>query len=118
MGGINGRGDMMGQQQENATNFQGEPQNSRPSDVGGTMGQAPASGKGTSMSKKSQYHDGINPRNYEVVKKTLQSAVDFQWKKNKTTEELRKYAGMTVRQARDLVKAEFDNMRRWEDDKE
>jgi hypothetical protein len=118
MGGINGRGDMMGQQQENATNFQGEPQNSRPSDVGGTMGQSPASGKGTSMSKKSQYHDGINPRNYEVVKKTLQSAVDFQWKKNKTTEELRKYAGMTVRQARDLVKAEFDNMRRWEDDKE
>ena len=117
LGGINCRGDMMGQQQENATNFQGEPKNSRPSDIGGTMGQSPASGKGTSLSKKSAYPDGITPKNFEVVKSTLQTAVDFQWKKTKTVDELRKSAGMTVRQARKLVEDEFENMRRWEDDK-
>ena len=55
MGGINGRGDMMGQQQENKQNFSGEPQNSRPSDIGGTGQGSPASGSGTSMSKKSAY---------------------------------------------------------------
>ena len=54
------------------------------------------------MSKKSQYPDGINPQNFQVVKKTLQTAVDFQWKKTKTVNELRNIAGMTVRQARDL----------------
>ena len=118
MGGINGRGDMMGQQQENATNFQGEPQNSRPSDIGGTMGQSPASGAGTSLSKKSAYPDGITPKNFEVVKNTLQTAVDFQWKKTKTVDELRKSAGMTVRQARNIVQAELESTRRWEDDKE
>ena len=115
--GANGRGNMMGQPQENKQSFEGEPKNSRPSDIGGTMGQAPASGKGTSMSKKSDYPDGINPKNFVVVKKTLQTAVDFQWNKTKTIEELRKSAGMTVRQARELVKAEFEGLRGWEDEK-
>ena len=117
-GGINGRGDMMGQQQENKQSFEGEPANSRPSDIGGTGQGSPASGSGTSMSKKSQYPDGINPVNYQVVKKTLQTAVDFSWNKTKTVNELRNIAGMTVRQARDLVKAEFEGLRGWEDEKE
>ena len=117
-GGVNGRGDMMGQQQENKQSFGGEPANSRPSDIGGTGQGSPASGSGTSMSKKSQYPDGINPVNYQVVKKTLQTAVDFSWNKTKTVNELRNIAGMTVRQARDLVKAEFEGLRGWEDEKE
>ena len=115
MGGINGRGNMMGQQEENKQNFGQEPKNSRPSDVGGTGQGSPASGSGTTMSKKSEYPDGITPKNFVVVKKTLQTAVDFQWNKTKTVEELRKY-GMTVRQARDLVQTEFQGMRRWEDE--
>ena len=116
MGGINGRGDMMGQQQENKQNFSGEPQNSRPSDIGGTGQGSPASGSGTSMSKKSAYPDGITPKNFVVVKKALQTAVDFQWSKIKTVNELRKIGGMTVRQARNLVKEEFEGIRRWEDE--
>jgi len=67
------------------------------------------------MSKKSGYPDGITPKNFQVIKSTLQTAVDFQWNKTKTVEELRKY-GMTVRQARELVKNEFQGMRRWEDE--
>ena len=69
------------------------------------------------MSKKSENPEGINPKNFVVVKKTLQTAVDFQWNKTKTIEELRKSAGMTVRQARELVKAEFEGLRGWEDEK-
>ena len=115
MGGINGRGNMMGQQEENKQSFEGEPKNSRPSDIGGTGQGSPSSGSGTSMSKKSGLPDGITPTNFEVIKKTLQTAVDFQWNKTKTVSELRKY-GMTVRQARDLVKTEFEGLRRWEDE--
>jgi hypothetical protein len=115
MGGINGRGNMMGQQEENKQNFGQEPKNSRPSDIGGTGQGSPSSGSGTSMSKKSGYPDGITPKNFQVIKSTLQTAVDFQWNKTKTVEELRKY-GMTVRQARELVKNEFQGMRRWEDE--
>jgi len=96
--------------------MQGEPKNRRPSDIGGIAQGSPSSGKGTSMSKKS-YPDGITPANFEVVKKTLQHAVDFGWKKTKTVDKLRK-AGMTVREARDLVKQEFEQVRRWEDGKE
>ncbi len=115
--GAFGRGTELGQPEENKQSFGQEPKNSRPSDIGGTMGGSPASGKGTSMSKKS-YHDGITPSNFEVVKKTLQTAVDFGWKKTKTVEELRKSTGMTVRQARDIVKNEFEGMRGWENGKE
>ncbi len=67
------------------------------------------------MSKKN-YPDGITPVNFQIVKNTLQTAVDFGWTKTKTQEELRKSANMTVRQARDLVKAEFDQARRWEEE--
>ena len=117
MGGINGRGNMMGQQEENKQSFGQEPKNSRPRDIGGTGQGSPASGKGTSMSKKS-FVDGITPSNFEVVKTTLQTAIDFGWKKTKTVDELRKSTGMTVRQARDIVKNEFEGVRRWEDGKE
>jgi hypothetical protein len=89
----------------------------KPSDDGGVAQGFPASGSGTSMSKKN-YPDGITPANFDVIKSTLQSAVDFGWSKTKTVDELRKYAGMTVRSARDLVKNEFDNLRRWEDEEE
>ena len=117
MGGINGRGNMMGQQEENKQSFEGEPKNSRPSDIGGTGQGSPASGKGTSMSKKS-FPDGITPANFEVVKKTLQTSVDFGWKRTKTVDELRKSTGMTVRQAREIVKNEFQGMRGWENEKD
>jgi hypothetical protein len=95
--------------------MQGEPKLGRPSDVGGVASGFPASGSGTSMSKKS-FPEGITPNNFSVVKNTLQLAIDFDWTKSKTIEELRKSAGMTVRDARELVKSEFQNVKRWEDD--
>ena len=99
------------------TRFQGEPQVPRSSDIGGIGQGSPSSGKGTSMSKKN-FPAGITPTNYDVVKKTLQSSVDFGWSKTKTVDELRKFASMTVRQARDVVKNEFESTRRWEDGEE
>ena len=84
----------------------------------GGIGQGhPSSGSGTSLSRKA-FPDGITPKNYEVVKNTLQTAVDFGWTKSRTVDELRKNATMTVRAARELVKNEFDSVRRWDDGKE
>ena len=111
-----GRGRGTAAPKEERQSMQGEPKNRRPSDIGGIGQGSPSSGTGTSMSKKS-YPDGITPANFEVVKNTLQHAVDFGWKKTKTVDQLRK-AGMTVRQARELVKQEFENTRRWEDGEE
>ncbi len=108
---------MLGEAGERRQASQGEPEKSRPSDSGGVAQGHPASGTGTSMSKKS-FPDGITPANFSVVKDTLQTAIDFGWTKTKTVDELRKSASMTVRQARELVKNEFDNVRKWEDDKE
>jgi len=99
------------------TRFQGEPQVPRSSDIGGIGQGSPSSGKGTSMSKKN-FPVGITPTNFNVVKKTLQSSVDFGWTKTKTVNELRKFASMTVRQAREVVKNEFESTRRWEDGEE
>ena len=99
---------------------QGEPGRKRPSDIGG-MGQgSPSSGTGTSMSDKAvkKQFDGITPANFEIVKSTLQDAVDFGWKKTKTVDMLRKNAIMTVRQAREVVNNELGQTRRWEDDEE
>jgi len=110
-----GRGRGTASPEENRQQFSGEPTQASPSDLGGVAQGFPASGSGTSMSKKN-YPDGITPQNYDVVKKTLQSAIDFGWKKTKTVDELRKWGIMTVRDARELVKNEFDNVRRWEDD--
>ena len=111
------RGPAMGQKKENRQSFQGEPKPNRPSDKGGVAQGHPASGTGTTLSKKS-YHDGITPANFEVVKNILQTSVDFGWKKTKTVDELRKSAHMTVREAREVVKNELDQTRRWEDGKE
>ena len=69
------------------------------------------------MSKKN-YPDGITPENFNIVKKTLQTSVDFGWKKTKTVDELRKFGGMTVRQARDVFNKELESTRRWEDGEE
>ena len=110
-----GRGRGTASPKEERSTMQGEPKNRRPSDVGGIAQGSPSSGKGTSMSKKN-YVDGITPANFNVVKNTLQSAIDFGWTKQKAVEELRKYGGMTVRQAREIVKNEFDSVRRWEDE--
>ena len=111
-----GRGRGTASPKEDRQQFQGQPENKRPSDIGG-MGQgSPSSGTGTSMSQKG--FDGITPDNYEIVKSTLQDAVDFGWKKTKTVNMLRKNAIMTVRQARDIVNNELGQTRRWEDDEE
>jgi hypothetical protein len=75
---------------------------------------APTSG--SSLAKKSVYPKGITPANFDVVKKTLQTALDYDWKKTKTVEELRKATGMTVRDARDIVANEFEGVKRWEDE--
>ena len=111
--GKRGRGTAPKEEQQR---LQGEPMNQRPSDTGGTAQGSTASGRGTSMSRKA-YPDGITPANFEIVKTTLQTAIDFGWTKTKTVEELRK-SGMTVRQARDIVKNEFEGTKGWENDEE
>ena len=114
--GKTGRGRGTASPVEDRQQFQGQPEKKVPSDIGG-MGQgSPSSGTGTSMSKKS--FDGITPTNFEIVKSTLQDSVDFGWKKTKTVDMLRKNAIMTVRQAREIVKNELGQTRRWEDDEE
>ena len=114
--GKQGRGRGTASPVEDRQQFQGQPENKVPSDIGG-MGQgSPSSGTGTSMSKKT--FDGITPANYEIVKSTLQDSIDFGWKKTKTVDMLRKNAIMTVRQAREIVKNELGQTRRWEDDSE
>jgi len=112
-----GRGRGTAAPEEDTQDFEGEPSSRLPTDVGGIGQGHPSSGSGTSLSRKA-FPDGITPSNYEVVKNTLQTAVDFGWTKSKTVSELRKTAMMTVRAARELVKNEFDNVRRWEDEKE
>ena len=95
--------------------MQGEPGKQRPSDTGGIGTRSTfVRGAGTSMSRKS-FPDGITPANFELVKTTLQTSVDFGWNKTKTVDELRK-SGMTVRQARDVVKNEFEGLNSWEKD--
>jgi len=37
-----------------------------------------------------KFPEGITPANFEVVKRTLQSSIDFDWTKKRTVEELRK----------------------------
>ncbi len=111
----NGRGRSTAAPEEGRQNAQGEHVENRPSDMGGVAQGSPSSGSGTSMSQKN-YPNGITPTNFDVVKKTLQTAMDFGWKKTKTVEELRKYAGMTVRNARDIVNEEFGHVQRWDDE--
>ena len=111
------RGNAMGQKKENKQSFQGEPKRGRSSDPGGQNQGAPASGTGTTMSKKN-YPNGITPDNFDVVKSILQTSIDFGWKKTKTVDELRTKAFMTVRDAREVVKSELESTRRWDNDSE
>ena len=115
-GNMNGAGKGKPAPLESQQQFEGEPNNKRPSDIGGTGQGSPTSG--SSLAKKSAYPKGITPSNFEVVKNTLQTAVDYDWKKTKTVEELRKATGMTVRDARDIVASEFEGVKRWEDENE
>jgi DNA-directed RNA polymerase subunit RPC12/RpoP len=114
-----GRGKQQGGTKEQRSDMQGQPAKTRPSDVGGVGQGSPTSGSSISQKALPPIHkkfpDGINPANYEVIKSTLQTAVDFQWSKTRTVDELRSKAGMTVRQARELVKNELGQTRRWED---
>jgi len=112
-----GRGRGTAAPEENRQNFSGQPLQTRPSDEGGVAQGHPSSGSGTSMSQKN-FPTGITPDNFDVVKKTLQSAIDFNWNKTKTVEKLRKSTRMTVRECRNIVKNEFADMKRWEDDEE
>ena len=115
-GNMNGKGKGKPAPKENTQAFEGEPHNSRPSDIGGTGQGSPTSG--SSMSKKSLFPKGITPSNFVVVKTTLQTAMDFDWKKTKTVDELRKATNMTVRDARNIVQNEFSDVKRWEDEDE
>ena len=116
-GAQTGRGRGTASPLENRQGFSGQPSQNRPSDLGGVAQGSPSTGSGTSLSQKN-YPDGITPNNYDVVKKTLQSSIDYGWNKTKTVDELRRFGAMTVRQARAIVKSEFDVVRRWEDGEE
>ena len=80
-----GRGSGTAAPKEDQQRFEGEPQHKVPSQVGGIAGGHPASGHGTSLSRKS-YPKGITPLNYEAVKRTLQQGLDFGWTKKRTVE--------------------------------
>ena len=123
--GSKGRGRGTAAPKEDQQEMDGKPKKQRPSDKGGIGQGSPSSGKGTSQSKKSdpsiylepkKFPEGITPANFEVVKRTLQSSIDFDWTKKRTVEELRKSASMTVRDARELVKHELIDTKRWEEE--
>ena len=105
---------------EDQQRFEGEPKHVRPSREGGLMQGSPqkkpfSQTKAVMDLEKDKFPDGITPANFEIIKSTLQDSVDYSWTKKKTTEELRKYAGLTVRQAREIVENELAETRRWED---
>ena len=123
--GSNGRGRGTAAPEEDKQEIDGRPKKQRPSDKGGQSQGSPASGSGTSQSKKAEmqqylhpkkFPEGITPSNFEIVKSTLQNAIDFDWTKTKTADELRIKANMTVRQARDIVRQELSYTKRWEED--
>ena len=123
--GSKGRGRGTAAPKEDQQEMDGKPKKQRPSDKGGVGQGSPSSGKGTSQSKKSdplinlepkKFPEGITPANFEVVKRTLQSSIDFDWTKKRTVEELRKSSSMTVRDARELVKQELADVKRWEEE--
>lgn len=109
-----GRGRGRADPKEEQQRMQGEPAKTRPGTEGGKQGDPRGAGRGSKIKKN--FPDGITPTNYSLVKTTLQTAVDFGWKKTKTVEELRKAGGMTVRQARELYDNEFYGLQNWEDE--
>lgn len=96
---------------EEAQRMQGEPSRKRPGTEGGHQGNPTGAGRGTIRKK---FPSGITPENFEVVKSTLQTALDFGWTKSKIEDQLRKYANMTVRDSKDLIKNEMEAFNRWE----
>lgn len=105
------RGRSRADPKETQQRMQGEPAKNRPGTEGGKQGDTRGAGRGTSGKIRKNFPAGITPANYEVVKTTLQTAVDFGWKKTKTVDELRKIGMMTVRQARELYENEFELMK-------
>ena len=104
-----GRGRTRADPKESQQRMQGEPAKNRPGTEGGKQGDTRGAGRGTKIRKN--FPAGITPANFEVVKTTLQTAVDFGWKKTKTVDELRKIGTMTVREARELYENEFELMK-------
>lgn len=111
-----GRGRSRADPKEEQQRLQGEPGKTRPGTEGGKQGDPRGAGRGSKIRKN--FPDGITPTNYELVKTTLQTSVDFGWKKTKTVDELRKAAGMTVRQARELYESEFEGFSQWNEEDE
>ena len=116
-----GRGRGTAAPKEEQQRFEGEPKHQRPSREGGMLQGSPEKKPAASVRRKgdldltSKFKDGITPDNFELVKNTLQNSLDYGWTKTKTVEQLRKVARMTVRQARECVKNELGEQRRWED---
>ena len=118
-----GRGRGTAAPKEDTQRFEGEPSPNQPSRVGGLMQGSPqkkpgSQNKSLGLDATPKFPQGITPTNFEIVKSTLQDAIDFQWNKGDTVDKLRKEAGMTVREARELVKTELGMTRRWEDEEE
>ena len=101
---------------EEQQRMQGAPGRKRTGTEGGNQGDPRGAGRAGGIRKN--FPNGITPNNYELVKTTLQTSLDFGWKKTKTVDELRKVTKMTVRDARELVDNEFDSFNRWENDNE
>ena len=97
---------------EEAQRFEGQPGKQRPGTEGGKQGDPRGAGRGTS---RKAYPKGITPTNYELVKTTLLTSMDFDWTKGRTVTELRKL-GISVRDAKDIVKSEFDTIKAWDNE--
>jgi hypothetical protein len=118
-----GRGRGTAAPKEDTQRFEGEPSPNQPSRVGGLMQGSPqkkpgSQNKSLGLDATPKFPQGITPTNFEIVKSVLQDSIDFQWNKGDTVDKLRKSAGMTVREARDVVNTELGSTRRWEDEKE
>ena len=117
-----GRGRGTAAPKEEQQRFEGEPKHQKPSQPGGMLQGSPEKKPAASARRKNDldlttnFKDGITPDNYELVKNTLQHSLDYGWTKTKTVEQLRKVARMTVRQARECVKNELGEQKRWEEE--
>lgn len=110
-----GRGRSRADPKEEQQRMQGEPARQRSGTEGGVQGDPRGAGRGTTGIRKN-FPKGITPDNFDLVKTTLQTALDFGWKKTKTVDELRKVTKMTVRDAREIVDNELGAFERWESD--
>lgn len=111
-----GRGRSRADPKEEQQRMQGAPGKQRSGTEGGRQGDPRGAGRGTSTGIRKNFPKGITPTNFDLVKTTLQTALDFGWRKTKTVDELRKATGMTVRDARDVVDNELGSFERWESD--